>query len=91
MFFKIHFGVLGAIKKLIYSSKSAVESVLMALATHSRFVKWLQDGGKLLKNKLVVGYKAIVLNTIALFRYMGVIELLYILFAINSLYNRAKI
>ena len=33
----------------------------------------------------------VVLNTIAALRPIGLIELLYILFAINSAYNRAKV
>ena len=39
----------------------------------------------------MVGYKIVVLNAIAALRPIGLAELLYILLAINSAYNRAKV
>jgi hypothetical protein len=41
MFFKIYLGVLGIVKKLIYSSKLAVESIFIALAIYSRLIERL--------------------------------------------------
>jgi len=41
VFFKIYLGVLGIIKKLIYSSKPAVESMFIALAIYSCLIERL--------------------------------------------------
>ena len=46
---KINLGIIGTVKKPIYSSKPAVEHMLMALATYSSFIKRLEDKGELFK------------------------------------------
>ena len=84
-------GVIGIVKKPIYSSKPVVEYILIALAIYSSFIERLEDRGELFKQKLVVGSKLIVFNTLAAFQYIGIAESLYIRPIINSSYNRAKI
>jgi len=90
-FLKINLGVIGAIKKLIYYSKLAVEYVLMALAVYNSFIEWLEDKGKLFKKEPIVRSKTIGFNAFALFRHIKVTELCNSLSIINSAYNRAKI
>jgi hypothetical protein len=46
---KVNLGVIGTVKKPIYSSKPAVEYMLMALAIYSSFVERLEDRGELFK------------------------------------------
>ena len=88
---KVNLGIIGTVKKPIYSSKPVVEYMLIALAIYSSFIKQLEDRRELFKQKPVVGSKLIVFNTLAAFQYMGVVELLYTGLIINGLYNRAKI
>ena len=46
---KVNLGVIGTVKKPIYSSKPAVERMLIALAIYSSFIKRLEDRGELFK------------------------------------------
>ena len=46
---KINLGIIGIVKKLIYSSKLAVEYMLMALAIYSSFIERLEDRRELFK------------------------------------------
>jgi len=46
---KVNLGVVGIVKKPIYSGKLAVERMLMALAIYSSFVERLEDRGELFK------------------------------------------
>ena len=48
-FLKINLGVIGIVKKPIYSSKLVVEYILIALAIYSSFIKRLEDRGELFK------------------------------------------
>ena len=65
--------------------------MLMALAIYSSFIKRLEDRGELFKQKPVIDSKSITFNAFAAFWHIGVAELLYMGFIINSLYNKAKI
>ena len=46
---KVNLGVIGIVKKPIYSGKLVVECMLMALAIYSSFIEWLEDRGELFK------------------------------------------
>ena len=48
-FLKVNLGIVGIVKKPIYSSKPAVEYMLIALAIYSSFVERLEDRGELFK------------------------------------------
>ena len=43
---KVNLGIIGIVKKLIYSSKLAVEYILIALAIYSSFIERLEDRGE---------------------------------------------
>ena len=46
---KVNLGVVGTVKKPIYSSKLVVEYILIALAIYNSFIKQLEDKGELFK------------------------------------------
>jgi hypothetical protein len=48
-FLKVNLGIIGIVKKPIYSSKLAVEYMLIALAIYNSFIKRLEDKGELFK------------------------------------------
>ena len=46
---KVNLGVIGTVKKPIYSSKLAVKCIFIALAIYSSFIEQLEDKGELFK------------------------------------------
>ncbi len=46
---KINLGVIGTVKKSIYSGKPVVKYMFMALVIYNSFIKWLEDKGELFK------------------------------------------